>query len=54
LELRIYDATGRLVLAQPMGAEDHPQFDLYGIGSGFYAVTLSNGQRVYHGNMVVE
>ncbi len=54
LELRIYDATGRLVLVQPMGGEDHPQFNLLDIGSGFYAVTLSNGQRVYHGNMVVE
>ncbi|MEO8734894.1 MAG: T9SS type A sorting domain-containing protein, partial [Flavobacteriales bacterium] len=54
LELRIYDATGRLVLVQPMGGDDHPQFNLFDIGSGFYAVTLSNGQRVYHGNMVVE
>jgi hypothetical protein len=55
LDLKIYDATGRLVLAQPIGSGDeHPQFDLYGIGAGFYAVTLSNGKRVYHGNMVVE
>jgi hypothetical protein len=55
LDLKIYDATGRLVLAQSIGSGDeHPQFDLYGIGAGFYAVTLSNGQRVYHGNMVVE
>lgn len=54
LVLKVYDATGRLVLSQPMGSEDHPQFDLYGIGSGFYAVTLTDGRRVYHGNMVVE
>lgn len=54
LVLKIYDATGRLVLSQPMGSEDHPQFDLYGIGSGFYAVTLTDGRRIYHGNMVVE
>ncbi|MBK9194013.1 MAG: hypothetical protein IPO17_03305 [Flavobacteriales bacterium] len=55
LQLAVYDGACRMVAQQPLVLDsDAPRLDLYGIGAGLYNVTLSNGERAYHGSMVVE
>ena len=55
LQLRIYDSTGQLVKEQALGREERqPRMDIFDVGAGLYVVTVSDGQRTYSGNMVVE
>ncbi|MBK8498628.1 MAG: T9SS type A sorting domain-containing protein [Flavobacteriales bacterium] len=55
LQLRIYDGTGRMVSEQQLLMdEERPRLDVWDVSPGFYMVTLSNGKRIYSGNMVVE
>ncbi len=55
LLLSVYDSSGRLVRARQLDMSgDDPRMDVFGVGPGLYQVTLSKGDRVYHGRMVVE
>ncbi len=55
LLLSVYDSSGRLVRAQQLDMSGgDPRMDVFGVGPGLYQVTLSKGDRIYHGSMVVE
>lgn len=55
LLLSIFDASGKLIRAQGLDMNDErPRLDLYDVAKGLYTVTLSKGEKSYHGSMVVE
>ncbi|MBK9274341.1 MAG: T9SS type A sorting domain-containing protein [Flavobacteriales bacterium] len=55
LLLSVFDSSGRLVRARQLDMSGgDPRMDVSGVAPGLYKVTLSKGDRVYHGSMVVE
>ncbi|MBK9274342.1 MAG: T9SS type A sorting domain-containing protein [Flavobacteriales bacterium] len=55
LLLSVFDSSGRLVRARQLDmSSGDPRMDVSGVAPGLYKVTLSKGDRVYHGSMVVE
>ncbi|HMQ76366.1 MAG TPA: T9SS type A sorting domain-containing protein, partial [Flavobacteriales bacterium] len=55
LLLSVFDSSGRLVRARQLDMSGgDPRMDVSGVAPGLYKVTLSKGDRIYHGSMVVE